>query len=422
MTAAALDTIDDVARGVAAAALAGQMDERTARGRLAELVLESQVALVVSRYQANVSVQQRTDLAENLLNLLVSRVLDEDSTFDLERIVAGSLCGWARQLAVRATPWDEAVRPRGAGSRNALVAPVEPDFGQTKAGRSETDRSTYRFHSAMAFEGLSAEDLVLSDWSDPVHASEALERVTHLTGFTREPQIDRARAAALREVLALPALCIPVDPTERDLVLELVRADGSLARRSLIQMASMVCTEPPSWPLPGEEPVGELLLSLWDDFDPGDLESLMVRPAKAAHLIVVDAMAPLPKPSREAVRSLTREVRSASIAKDWVAAQDGLVVAFLATCTQAVSSFDDTNDAAAKAAKQSAAATSAGRWPGLAARVAAFPGAPLGATPELVSARLRDLMVAARGLDADVRIASRTRRGLGLAGLDADAA
>lgn len=411
-TAPVLDQIDSTARELAQQAQTGEIDEHDARAQIAGMLLTSGVARSVARQTSVTFSQQRVDLEENIQGLLVGRILDVESSFDLGTLAAGgSLCGWARKLAWRVAEKDSAVRARGMQWRTHLVDPQPPARSGPYDGDLGDPYST-AYHAAVAFEGLSAEDQSTGGWVDGEEVAWAIERAENLTGFARGPMRAHATAAALREVLRLPALCVPDTSSERAAILELVNADEALARRSLVQMAAMVCSEPPSLPAPGEASVGELLLSLWDDFSADDLESLMVRPARAAHAIVVDALTPLPKPSREAVRSLTREVRRASAAKDWVMTQDGLVVAFLATCTEAVSRFDDTNDAAAKARKESAARDAASRWPALAARVAGFPGAPLGSTVEQVNFTMRRLLEDARAKDTDARIATRRRRGL----------
>lgn len=418
MTGTSLDQIDQTARDMAQQALSGELDEHDARSHLAAMLLRSDVARSVARSVTGLQTQQRLDLEENLLDQLVSRVLDAESTFSLEVLATGgSLCGWARKLAQKIAERDPSVYLRGMAKRTTRVDPLAPAArggftGPGTSGHHEPDEATLAFHAAMAFEGLSTEDRVLADWTDEQELASAIERAENLTGFARESMRDRATAAALREVLRLPALCVPDAPADRADILELVHADESLARRSLVQMASMVCAEPPSRPTAGEARVGELLLSLWDDYSADDLESLMVRPAQAAHAIVVDALTPMAKPSREAVRALTRAVRHSCDAKDWVMTQEGLVVAFLATCTEAVSKFDDTNDAEAKARKEAAARDAASRWPVLAARVAAFPGAPLGSSVEAVGCRMRELLEEARVTDAEARIATRRRRGL----------
>ena len=417
MTTTALDRIDDTAQLLAQAALDGELDGKDARAQMCALLMRAQVCESVAFSRPGLSTQQQHDLAENLLSTLADRVMDPESSFDLARIAHGSLCGWARMLGMKVSIWDRAVRPRGVDAITVRVDPIaraRTADGCGAALQSSLDYGTAAYHAAQAFGGLSPEDEVLSEWGDSEQMSNALDRASSLTGFAREPIRDRAGAAALREVFRLPALCVPDRPAERATILALVIADETLARRALVQMAAMVCAEPPSLPPRGEAPVGELLLSLWDDFDPDHLESLMVRPAKAAHMIVVDALTPMPKPSRETVRALTRAVRSASITKDWAMAQDGLVAAYLATCTEAVSRFDDTNDAGAKTRKQGIADEAAARWPGLAARAAAFAGAPLGKTAEMVGARMGDLLADARGKDTDDRIAARHRRGLGL--------
>lgn len=419
VTSVALDQIDEKARGLARAALAGEIGEHEARSGICELLLVSRVSESVARYPTGLSVQQRVDLAENLLSLLVCRVLDAGSQFDLERVANGSLCGWARMLAVRVSRWDRAVRPVGQEARTWLVSPLVPAANDhltldgVVSSRGGANSPTVGYHAAQAFGGLSVEEMVLSEWEDSGAFSDVLESAVNLTGFARAPARGRAGAAALRSVLGLPALCVPDLPAERAGILRLVQADEALARRSLVQMASMVCTEPPTRPAVGEAPVGELLLSLWDDFEPVHLESLMVRPAKAAHLVAVDALTPLSKPSREMVREMTRAVRAASPAKAWVAVQDGLVAAFLATCTEAVSEFDDTNIPEEKARKEELARAAAARWPVLVARVAVFPGAPLGRSVEQVAGRLRDLLDAERERDSQDRIVTRSRRGLG---------
>lgn len=411
-TATLLDQIDSTARELAQQAQCGEVLEHDARAQMAGLLLTSGVARSVARSTSVTFSQQRVDLEENIQELLVGRILDAESTFDLGVLAAGgSLCGWARNLAKKIAEKDSAVRARGMQWRTKLVDPQPPTRSAVHDG-DLGDRYSTAYHAAVAFEGLSAEDQNLGPWADGEEVAWAVERAENLTGFARGSMREHATAAALREVLRLPALCVPDSAADRAGILEMVHADETLARRALVQMAAMVCAEPPSLPTPGEAPVGELLLSLWDDYSADDLESLMVRPARAAHAIVVDALTPMPKPSREAVRALTRAVRGSSDAKDWVGTQDGLVVAFLATCTEAVSKFDDTNDADAKARKEAAARDAASRWPVLAARVAAFPGAPLGSTVEQVGCRMRELLEEARAKDTDARIATRRRRGL----------
>ena len=410
MTTGTLDQIDQTARDLAQQALNGELPEHEVRAQLAGMLLTSGVTRSVARSMIGLAAQQRVDLEENLLDHLVGRVLDLESTFEMGRLAdGGSLCGWARNLGAEIAKRDRAVYVRGMDRRTVKVDPQASLSKDTFAG---ADSATMAYHAAMAFEGLSTEDRVLADWTDEEELAWAIERAENLTGFARGSMRDRATAAALREVLRLPTLCVPESATDRAEILQMVQADESLARRSLVQMASMVCAEPPSRPTPGEAPVGELLLSLWDDYSADDLESLMVRPAQAAHAIVVDALTPMPKPSREAVRALTRAVRGSCDARDWVMTQEGLVVAFLATCTEAVSKFDDTNDEDAKARKEAAAREAASRWPALAARVAAFPGAPLGASVEQVGCRMSELLEQARTQDAEARIATRRRRGL----------
>ncbi len=411
MTVGTLDLIDQAARDLAVRHQDGSLGEHEARSGIAELLLRSDVAAAVAGAFPSLSRQQRLDLRENLQAELVFRALDIESSFRLEVIAGGgSLCGWARQLAWKVARYDRAVRPRGMERATIVVDPQVPT-------RRDDDPRVYRdpagkeYRAAVAFEGLSSEDVALSDWGDPDEFAWALERAEAVTGFAREPLRGHASASALREVLRLPALCVPDSSTERSEVLVRVLADETLARRSLVQMAASVCVEPPSLPCPGEEPVGELLMSLWDDFHPHHLESLMVRPPQAAHLLVVDSLAPLPKPSRGAVRALTRAVRQSSPASGWVSVQEGLVVAFLATCTEAVSRFDDTNGAEEKAAKEAAAREAAARWPILAARVASFPGAPLGSCVEEVEDRLRGLLERSRTTEVEARMSQRRRRG-----------
>lgn len=409
-TRVVLDEIDEAARGLAVAVVAGELVEHEARARMAGLLLSSRVHESVAWSYGTLPVQVRFDLAENLLACLVGRILDVDSTFDLTRIQTGSLCGWARVLAVKVAQYDRAVRPAGMDAVTRIVDPTPPP-NVHGAGGMVGDEETSTFHAAMAFEGLTAEDAVLAEWDDSERFSQALERVEHLTGHARGSVRDHASAAALREVLRLPALCVPESTDERAELLALVLHDETLARRSLVQMAALVCTEPPSRPAPGDEPVGELLLSLWDDFHPDQLESLMVRPTKAAHILAVDALTPMPKPSRAAVRTMARVVRAASAQKDWRMTQEGVVVSFLATCTEPVSRFDDTNDDDSKQHLRDAAKEAAGRWPMMAARLAAFPGAPLGSSVDEVGARLREVLNGALAQDTDDRIASRRQLG-----------
>jgi hypothetical protein len=423
-----LDRIDHEARRLAQGALSGELEEDEARAGLCALLLKCGVPAVVAMSRRGaLSYQQRHDLAENILTHLVSQVLGhQGSTFDLSRIADGSLCGWARTLGVELSKWDPAVRPRRLDALTVQVSPVAPVNGShlgtgfvhpvTAHGASEAAEA--RYHAAQAFGGLSAEEMALSRWSDAERTAEALERAVNQVGFAREPA--RAGVAVLRDVLGLPRLCVPKHAGDRAAVLNRVEGDPLLARRSLVQMASMVCVEPPHLPAPGELAVGELMLSLWDDFEPEHLESLMVRPAKAAHIIVVDALTLAPKPPRAVVRALTREVLAISAEKDWAMAVDGLVSCFLATCTEAVSVFDDTNDEVAKESKRARAQELAARWPMLAARVASFRGAPLGSTAELVGDRMRNIFEEKREKEAAERVSARSRRGLGHGSGEAD--
>ena len=418
MSTLTLDRLDDTARELAQDFLAGDLDGHAARSAMCTLLLRSRVLETVAWSTPGLVLQQRVDLAESLLSIVVGRVLDEDSSFELDRVATGSLCGWARNLGTQIARWDTSVRPKGMDAITTRVDPTAPDDRHVPRAFGSVGHATVGYHTAMAFSGLSTEDRVLSDWTDTELASEALERALNLTGFARGPVRGRAGAAALREVLGLPALCVPAGAGDRAEVLARVLADVTLARRSLVQMASMVCSEPPNLPAPGERSVGELMLSLWDDYDPEHLESLMVRPAKAAHMIVEDALTLQPKPARATVRAVTREVRAASTSRDWAMVQEGLVASYLATCTQAVSQFDDTNDPDAKVRKQALADEQATRFPTLASRVAGFSGAPLGSTSTQVAERLAGMLGAAHARETDERIACRHRRGLAPLGLE----
>jgi hypothetical protein len=416
-----LDRIDTEARRLAQGVLSGELEEREARAGLCALLLKSDVPVVVAMSRRGaLSYQQRHDLAESILTHLVSQVLGyQGSTFDLNRIADGSLCGWARMLGAQVSKWDPAVRPRRLDALTVQVSPLMPvNLSHMVSGsvsplavHGMSDAAEATYHSAQAFGGLSTEELALSRWSDPEWAMETLDEAVNRIGYARGTA--RAGAVVLRDVLGLPRVCVPAHAGDKAAVLNRVEGDPLLARRSLVQMASMVCVEPPHLPVPGEAPVGELMLSLWDDFEPEHLESLMVRPAKAAHIILLEALTLAAKPPREVVRAMTREVLATWPEKDWAMAVDGLVASFLATCTEPVSAFDDTNGEATKEAKRAAALELSRRWPVVASRVASFRGAPLGSSLEQVGERMRSIFEEEREKEAAARISTRTRRGRG---------
>lgn len=400
------DALDATASEIATAVLAGELDEHTARCRLAGLVMASGVIEDVAAKKPGLAPQQRADLAENLTDLVVARkILQPGSQFDLSRMQTESLCGYARSLARKAAGFDQAVRPRWMLGRTELVDPMPP------AVTDGAGPAAYQYHVAAAFDGLSAEDMALADWS-PETAETAVEVAEEVMAFSRKGESrDRAQARALRQALRLPALCLPEDPEERARMLVAVGDDPQLAYRSLVQMAAMVLREPPAVPcgVTVDSPAGEEWWSLWDDFSPDHLETVLVRPVDAARVLVVDALSLAPKPSRAAARTLAREVRAASAERGWAAAQEGLVAAFLALTTEPVSLFDDTNDESAKAQKIAAARAAAERWPSVVGRVVSFNGAPLGSSAREVAEALGGMLEAAAVADEANRI--RARRG-----------
>jgi hypothetical protein len=410
-----LNRIDDQAASLAQSALTGQITELEARAGLCALLMESRIPYVVSNSLGHfLSPQAIADVHESVQAKLVEQVLgQEGSTFDLGRIVESSFCGWARTYGTAVARWDDAVRPRGLDSLAIRISPLPPEF---EPGGGHIGKAEDAYHSAQAFAGLSTEELALSGWSDresqAQRESEALDVAVNATGFSRGAV--RVGGSVLREVLGLPRVCIPAHAGDRAAVLSRVQGDPNLARRALVQMAAFVCAEPPHLPVPGEASVGELMLSLWDDYEPDHLESLMVRPAKAAHVIVVDALTPGAKPARAVIRALTRDVLALSKERDWSMAVDGLVASYLAMWTEPVSVFDEVSDGCARDEKIAKAAESAARWPDLAARAAAFRGAPLGSSVEQVNESVRSMFEAERDREFAARIAARTRRGLGL--------
>ena len=88
-----LDRLDDTARELAQDFLDGNVDGHAARSALCALLLRSRVAETVAWSTPGLFPQQRADLAESLLSIVVGRVLDEESSFDLSRVATGSLCG-----------------------------------------------------------------------------------------------------------------------------------------------------------------------------------------------------------------------------------------------------------------------------------------------------------------------------------------
>lgn len=396
MTVQTRADIDQQAHEIARQAVDGELEGRTARAMLAELVHRSGVAVEVSMYEYTLNVQARSDVAESVAAKLAEWVLDEDDPFfSLEHVATGSLCGWARQCGLQIVRRHDAVRPRRLAREVSLVDPVPPMV--LEAHRNGPYRS---YHLSQAFAGASSEELFLTEAGRDMAQRE--ERVLAEIRGARLESRPRVIASTLRRELGLPALCVPRDDTDREFVRSRCEADPLLAARSWRTMLDIL--EDPQL---GRSATDERLLSLWDDYSVEDLLKLEKYPPSAIQMIVVGSLAPAPKMSRGALRTMTRLVKAKRnpCTRPWQELVTALVASYVAQHTRAISEFDDTSDEISKAAMRRAAALDAAQWPDVLERAMAFPGAPLGTDPEDVEAELAEAMAAALEDEVEQRLA-----------------
>lgn len=372
---------DETARRVAVDAVAGRVPLVEARSRIAELVIDSTIPEDVAS-RSGLTGQAVVDLAQGLRDKVVRLLLEDTDFFAIERLVDGSFEGWLRQSMKAMVPYEQAYRPRHMGSRIVLVDDFPDWRPRDLAERQWLDR----------VERQSPEDSVLEALAAG-RESELVE-IARRTRKQRPESLRFATASAIRAVLGLPGLCVPTAPDDRDFVLTACDADHLLAdrsRRSTIESLRE-----------GGQPstVDERLLALWDDMTVEQMARLDSYPPAATHVLVVGSLEPMPKPSRAVVRAMRKELREAGDnSMAWASATQRLLEAWMARWCRAVSEFDDTNDASAKAAKNAAAAQAAASWPATSAEVCAWPSSPLGATAEAVEQEVGAIFL--RAMDAE---------------------
>ncbi|MBB5474766.1 hypothetical protein HF998_00160 [Cellulomonas hominis] len=295
--------------------------------------------------------QEREDLADSLRARLVDLVLEQDrSFFDLQRAATASLTGWIRQTARSFAPGDPTLRRRTTipvpiGAHEALdalapaVAPDEPVM--TSAREQLVDAS--------------------------VAALDAGERKRHMSD---RPWL---AATAMRRLLRLPRVCVPPVPADREWALAALRADTTLAARSLRTMLDLTFGHGS----PGD--LDERVLSLWDDFSLDQMGTLADYPSTTAHVIALGQLTLAPKPSRIAMRVMRKALKERvgpSVA--WTTQSATLLGSFVARVAERVSSYDAHSDEVARLAMAEEADRLAALWPDLLEQVTAWPGRPLG--------------------------------------------
>ncbi|WP_251153785.1 hypothetical protein [Cellulosimicrobium sp. Marseille-Q4280] len=348
--------LDEQARQAASEAVAGATSERDARRLIAVVVSSSPVLVEVASGFAR-NEQEREDLADSLRAALVDLVLSEDRAFfDLRTAASSSLSGWIRQTAQTFARRDPTVRPRGT-----VVTPVS--FGPEVD--PELEAAAQSFPAADAGVGVVDHEHLIEA---SVAALDAGERKRHMAD---RPWL---AATAMRRLLRLPRVCVPPVPADRAWAREALRADTTLAARSLRAMLDLTA----GFGTPGA--LDERVLSLWDDFSLEEMAALADYPDTTAYVIALGQLTLAPKPSRVAMRQMRKALKDrVGPSAAWSTLSATLLGSFVSRVAEHVSSYDANSDEVSRLAMAAEADRLAAMWPDLVAQVVAWPGRPLGA-------------------------------------------
>lgn len=362
--------LDEHARQAASAAVDGSMTERDARRVIAVVVSSSPVLVEVASGFAR-NEQEREDLADALRASLVDVVLAEDRAFfDLRIAAISSLSGWIRQTAQTFARRDTTVRPRGAIVTPVAIGPeVDPEIEAAVPAGPAADAE---------LGAPDREHLVEAS----VAALDAGERKRHMAD---RPWL---AATAMRRLLRLPRVCVPPEPADREWAREALRADTTLAARSLRTMLDLTA----GFASPGE--MDERVLSLWDDFSMQDMATLADYPDTTAYVIALGQLTLAPKPSRVSMRVMRKALKDrVGPSAAWSTMSATLLGSFVSRVAEHVSSYDANSDEVSRLAMAAEADRLAAMWPDLVNQVTAWPGRPLGADEADVEHVLWDLFL-----------------------------
>lgn len=244
--------------------IAGDVDEKTARWQMAQMVTESGIAeKVAARYINNMSWrrQETVDLASDLNDLLLDKAAGPAATLDLAILAGGApLLGWAQRLAQAACAGVHNKYRRNAGRET----PVDYSDVPKLAPVEET----------VVEEGL---DLVASDWAVMSHNLRHAGRI-HLA------------ASIACSLTQLPKPARLIDRPDRDALLADIEADDSLARATLTSAAA------------------HPLSAAWADWTDAQKAELAEQNVLYAHSLALAALTPIPQYQQGDLERLTREV------------------------------------------------------------------------------------------------------------------
>lgn len=366
--------LDDEARKVAVEALEGLISNQQARRLIAIMVSTSPVLNEVAARHGHCE-QDREDLAESLRARLVDVVLGEpDGFFDPHYLLKSSLTGWIRQTALSFAPSDPTIRRRSTKAIPvAMVGDGQGDIEAASPPVSPVDATLM---------GTARERLVDASLA----ALDAGERKRHMAD---RPWL---AATAMRRVLRLPRVCVPLAAADRQWTLDALAGDHGLAARSLRTMLDLAA----GFDHPGD--VDERVLSLWDDFSTEQMARLADYPDTTAYVIAVGQVRLAPKPSRVAMRAMRKELRDVvGPSAAWSTLSATLLGSFVSRVAEHVSSYDANSTEVSRLAMAEEAERLAAMWPDLLEQVTSWPGQPLGSDESDVEQVLWELLLEAVG-------------------------
>lgn len=298
----------------------GNTTEDETRKLIAEALHRHGIVQEVVREARVYDRQVEQDLAENLTELLTTKVLQPGKgNFNPVIALGCSTVGWAR-VTLRALRGTQQRTLQNRAIRTALVDPAPTDDDD-----ADMSPVMQRFHR----RPVRPEPV-----DDPTREMEdAVDWLRSKTRHLRDNSRVAANAAAIRYGYRVPDL-VRHRMTERKRLKTLVDADPMLAHRSVIQMRDLVAKEPV------RNKVDPGLLELWGDYAFDHLDRVASADPEAAIALVDAALADRARPSRAVLRSFRASVRALGAGRGWPSLADEAAEAFLALEFEAYSAFD----------------------------------------------------------------------------------
>lgn len=348
----------------------GELSEENLRGLVAGLVHRANIHYSVAfELRTSIDRQRLHDLAEDLGELLTRKILvPADNGFDVHRMDAVSVTGWARQMCRTARRARLAYRNGSRSQRIDLIDTTDPvealRLDSLAAATDETIGATIE----------SSDERILNALDD-FHQESAYSR-----GAGRTEHSVNAVAKGLNLAFAVRLRSY----SDRMWLLNEIKNNPRAARRAANDYFNINYRDAD----PETVESDPRMIALWANQDEESAATLATLPVDVAVLLAEGANAPRRRPTGATLRKIRRRVRQLNRQDPaWRNIVEVLVDSYVATECEAYSAFAPLTDDQRKS--REAAATIARSQAAKAVEWAAdFDGSPLGATGERVWTRL----------------------------------